>query len=62
LYLYRYIVNGSIRTYSVPKEENRIYLGYFSNCKEALEGARKHYSDIEGCYYCCSPCLRSRLM
>lgn len=40
----------------LPVEENRIYLGYFSSCKEALEEARKYYSDVDGCYYCCYPC------
>ena len=40
----------------LPEEDNRIYLGSFSNCKEALEDARKHYSDVDGCCYCCSSC------
>ncbi|NLI37124.1 MAG: hypothetical protein GX416_11520 [Bacteroidales bacterium] len=40
----------------LPEPENRIYLGYFSNCKEALEEAKKYYSDVDGCYYCCRPC------
>ena len=40
----------------LPEPENCIYLGYFSNCKEALEEAKKYYSDVDGCYYCYRPC------
>ena len=37
---------------------NRIYLGYFSSCKDAIVEARKHYSNVDGCYYCCYECHR----
>ncbi len=37
----------------LPSAENRIYLGYFSNGREAIKEARKHYSNVDGCFYCC---------
>lgn len=40
----------------LPSSENRIYLGQFYNCDEALNEARKHYPKVDGCYYCCYPC------
>jgi len=39
-----------------PGESNRIYLGDFSNCTDAVREARKHYSQVNGCYYCSNPC------
>ena len=40
----------------LPNMENREWLGYFSNCREALAEARKHYKKVDGCYYCCNSC------
>ena len=40
----------------LPNSENRLYLGYFSNCADAVKEARKHYSKVDGCAYCCSSC------
>ena len=37
----------------LPDAENRIYLGDFVSSAEALKAARKFYSDVDGCYYCC---------
>lgn len=31
-------------------------LGYHSNCQSAIEEAKKKYSNVDGCYYCCNPC------
>ena len=42
----------------MPSVENRIYLGYFSSCSEALTEARKHYANVDGCVTCCSACHR----
>jgi len=36
--------------------DNVIILGEFTNCWKAIEEARKHYTNIDGCYYCCNPC------
>ena len=40
----------------LPEAENRIYLGDFSNCKDAIKEAKNHYDDVDGCYYCCNSC------
>ena len=40
----------------MPKVENRIALGDFSSCKPAVDAARKHYSQSNGCYYCSNAC------
>ena len=40
----------------MPDVGNRIYLGLFDNCHDAVREARKHYSQVNGCYYCSSPC------
>ena len=40
----------------LPAAANRTYLGYFTNCKQAVGEARKKHSQVNGCYYCCNPC------
>lgn len=40
----------------MPKEENRLYLGEFSNCHQAVAEARKYYAQSNGCYYCSRKC------
>ena len=40
----------------LPKVENRIYLGNFTTCGPAITEARKHYSQVNGCAHCSSPC------
>lgn len=40
----------------MPEEWNRKYLGSFDNCFDAVREAKKHYSQSNGCYYCCNPC------
>ena len=42
----------------LPSVENRISLGMFNTCAEALSAARKYYSNVDGCFYCCSQCHR----
>lgn len=41
-----------------PEEENRIGLGYFNNCSEAVATAKLKWPNarINGCYYCTNPC------
>ena len=36
----------------LPAAENRIYLGDFSNCRDAVAEARRHYRQSNGCYHC----------
>ena len=43
----------------LPEEANRLYLGEFSNCFDAVREARKHYSKVNGCYYCSNNCHKS---
>lgn len=40
----------------IPLTLNRIYLGEFSNCADAVSEARKHYNNVDGCYHCCHAC------
>ena len=40
----------------LPKDENRIYLGYYTNCQPAVEKARDYYDNVDGCAYCSSRC------
>ena len=35
---------------------NRIHLGDFSNCHDAVVEARNHYQLVIGCYYCSRAC------
>ena len=40
----------------LPTEENRLYLGSFTNCHGAVREAKKHYPQSNGCYYCALEC------
>ncbi len=40
--------------YRMPEPQNRRYLGYFSNAKEAVRVARIFFNNVDGCYYCAS--------
>lgn len=37
----------------LPDVENRVYLGDFDTSQAALREARKHFSQVDGCCYCC---------
>ncbi|MFG0285903.1 MAG: hypothetical protein ACF8R7_15915 [Phycisphaerales bacterium JB039] len=39
-----------------PAPSNRKHLGSFTNCREAVREARKHYSNVDGCAYCVPDC------
>lgn len=43
----------------MPSIENRIYLGYFSDCKDAVNKAKTYYDKVNGCYYCSNRCHTS---
>lgn len=45
--------------YWLPKPENRTYLGDFTNCKDAVREAKKHYNKVNGCYHCSRACHTS---
>lgn len=40
----------------MPAAESRIYLGDFDSCRLAVTEAKKHYHQVNGCYYCCYSC------
>lgn len=39
-----------------PDAKNRQSLGYHADCKSAVTEAKKSYSKVDGCYYCCKDC------
>lgn len=43
----------------LPNEANRLYLGSFTNCHDAVREAKKHYSQSNGCKYCSLACHTS---
>lgn len=40
----------------LPDINNRIDLGFFATCLDAIREAKKHYSNVDGCYYCSPKC------
>jgi hypothetical protein len=42
--------------YWLPSEENRLYLGWFSNCREAVTAAKQYYRRCNGCWHCSRSC------
>lgn len=45
--------------HKLPLPQNRLYLGEFASCHGAVQEARKHYTRVDGCYYCCNACHHS---
>ncbi|KIF80115.1 hypothetical protein [Noviherbaspirillum autotrophicum] len=37
----------------LPEANDRIYLGAFSNCGDAVRQAKSHYGRSTGCRWCC---------
>ncbi len=40
----------------LPEDGNRVYLGEHYTCREAVREAKRHYSQVNGCFYCSRPC------
>jgi hypothetical protein len=40
----------------LPDPENQIALGNHDSCSGAVQKAKEHYSDVNGCYYCANAC------
>jgi hypothetical protein len=38
------------------QEQNRLYLGRFASCEDAVRAAREHYRQSDGCAYCAAAC------
>ena len=45
--------------YWMPAPENRIYLGQFYSCQQAVVAARRHYTQVNGCAHCSLACHTS---
>ena len=45
--------------HKLPYLENRIYLGEFGNCHDAVREAKKYYSQVDGCVHCSEDCHNS---
>ena len=43
----------------MPERKNRIELGDFYNCLDAVKTAKEFYSKSDGCYYCSRACHTS---
>jgi len=43
----------------LPAPENRLYLGEFANCRQAVSEAKKYYSQSNGCIHCSLECHTS---
>ncbi|MCF1715251.1 hypothetical protein L0U88_11495 [Flavihumibacter sp. RY-1] len=39
-----------------PTQHNRIPLGEYFSCREAVAAAKNKYLKSDGCYYCCREC------
>ena len=42
--------------FHMPSSENRMHLGDFSNCSDAVREAKKNHPQSNGCYYCSLEC------
>lgn len=40
----------------LPSDSNRIYLGSFNNCADAVTAAKQHYIQVNGCATCSRAC------
>lgn len=40
----------------MPLEHNRVYLGNFDSCRDAVRAAKKIYPQSNGCAYCSATC------
>jgi len=40
----------------LPDFRHRLDLGWHSTCAAAVREAKRHYNDVNGCYYCVNEC------
>ncbi|MCM4161598.1 hypothetical protein FHG64_06225 [Antarcticibacterium flavum] len=40
----------------LPNLLNREFLGFYSNCRDAVAKAKERYPRANGCYHCSFPC------
>ena len=42
----------------LPSASKRKYLGYYSDCADAVRKAKLYYINVDGCATCCPKCHR----
>lgn len=40
----------------MPEDKNRLYLGVFFHCSDAIQKAKESYPQSTGCYFCSREC------
>jgi hypothetical protein len=66
----KYYVNNNVQAngdhevhtgycYYFSRMTNKIFLGEFDTCQEAVREAKKYYSQVNGCIECSKPCHTS---
>ena len=40
----------------IPEVRNREYLGYFTNCQDAIKKAKSIFPTADGCFFCSREC------
>lgn len=40
----------------LPDSTNRLHLGDHASCQSAVQEAKKHYTNVDGCYFCSHAC------
>lgn len=40
----------------MPAMGNWLFLGEFTNCRDAVREAKRHYAQSNGCFYCSREC------
>lgn len=66
-YIHYYVNNNaqSNGDHEVHKEgctffpSNHTYLGYYTNCRGAVQKARGYHTQVNGCYFCSKECHTS---
>lgn len=43
----------------IPQEKNKVYLGEFKCCEEAIEEAQDLFNDLDRCIQCLTECISS---
>jgi hypothetical protein len=44
----------------LPDPNDRIYLGIFYNCQDALREAKRYFDDVDGCSFCTDCCYSDK--
>lgn len=40
----------------LPAPANRVYLGEFAHCRDAVKEAKGYYDQVNGCFFCAREC------